>query len=81
MDDSVVSTADRQVHARGNGCEIVRYARAGKWYMERVDGSPNRYQMVLASAVGMALGHGMEIIFGVPGGQQFDSQVRKRRKA
>jgi hypothetical protein len=36
---------DRRVHARYGITEIVRYDRAGKWWIELTDGSGSRRQV------------------------------------
>lgn len=74
---------DRTVHAYGRGYEIVRYDRAGKWYVESVDGS--RRAVTLDQAVREALhiskrGSG-DVHFGLPGGSAFDARYRRSLKA
>jgi len=70
---------DRTVHAvrRHDGAEIVRYDRAGKWYLERVDGS--RSPLTLRGAVREAVGG--RVHFGRPGGRIFDAAVVRAREA
>jgi hypothetical protein len=66
---------DRTVHARYEGAEIVRYNRAGKWYIEPTDGR-TRTRVNLAAAVEAAR-WGVEnrqgvVHYGAPGGSDFD---------
>lgn len=69
---------DRTVHARTRlGNEVVRYDRAGKWYVE--SSSLPRQRLTLAQAVKMALAPGAEVYFGRPGGGRFDAAVRDAR--
>lgn len=72
---------DRTVHARYPGMDIVRYNRAGKWYLEPTDPLAQRQRVTLADAVNQAIwarthGHG-EVLFGRPGGATFDRKVRE----
>lgn len=70
---------DRRVHAvLESGAEVVRYDRAGKWYIEWPDGAMKpRRRLNLSKAVWHATSPGAVVNYGVPGGQAFDSQVRK----
>lgn len=69
--------SDRQVHARlASGSEVVRYNRAGKWYLEHLDGS--RCRLTLAEAVGYALRPDSARYWNRPGGQSFDARLRLR---
>lgn len=66
----------RTVHARYEGMEIVRYDRAGKWYLEPLDPSLRRQHVTLAKAVqaaiwGAAFTNGRAFL-GKPGGAAFD---------
>lgn len=76
---------DRRVHASAMGEEIVRYERAGKWYIELVPPSldaPLRQQVPIREAVIRALElleQGGTIHFDVPGGNRFDARVRAVR--
>jgi hypothetical protein len=76
---------DRTVHAvTYKGVEIVRYDRAGKWYIEWPDevrgvGARMRSQATLSAAAKMAVEYGQRIIFGLPGGAAFDAKVRRLR--
>lgn len=72
--------ADRTVHARYPGMEIVRYDRAGKWFFEPTNPMLKRQQVSIAHAAEQAVWaseNGGAIYFGLPGGKHFDSQVRK----
>lgn len=74
--------SDRTVHAITNlGSEIVRYDRAGKWYVEYGTGILfRRKQIGIGGAVQRAVDWGREIHFGRPGGRTFDARVRKARR-
>lgn len=76
----MASGNDRTVHARGGAVELVRYDKAGRWYVEG-NGSKERVKTV-ADAVAIALmfeRNGGEIFLFRPGGNQFDSKVRGAR--
>ena len=68
---------DRRIHARYDGFELVRYDRAGKWFVE---GAQKRRAVKLSEAVTVAVGWlkvpGGEVIFGLHGGTSFDAKVR-----
>jgi hypothetical protein len=68
---------DRTVHgldiAMGDAWEIVRYDRAGKWYIEHPDGRRVRVGVNYAAR---AAAKG-EAYLNRPGGQIFDARVRK----
>jgi hypothetical protein len=61
--------------------EVVRYERAGKWYLEppthlglqrqhvKISGAAQYAQWIAAN--------GGAVFFGLPGGSAFDAQVRK----
>jgi hypothetical protein len=69
--------ADRHVHIRlPDGREVVRYNRAGKWYMERPGGC--RHHLKLADAASWAHHPGAEVFTGLPGGNAFDRMVQRR---
>jgi hypothetical protein len=73
---------DRMVHAKTHsGGEIVRYDRAGKWYLEQ-PGFP-RLPVSVSEAAGVAVVNerhaGGTIFLGKPGGRSFDARVRARR--
>lgn len=70
--------SDRTVHGvSANGADIVRYDRAGKWYLEPRDAFRSR--LTVADAAGhAALGIHRA---GLPGGQVFDSLVARLKAA
>lgn len=77
----------RTVHAsHPAGEEIVRYNRAGKWYIELVSPSvdaPKRKQVTIAQAARRAevlAEQGGEIHLRRPGGTSFDRLVRKPKR-
>jgi hypothetical protein len=66
---------DRTVHAiTADGHRIVRYDRAGKWYVEEEFGAR---RISLAEAVDMAARRGSAVFLGKPGGSAFDHEVTK----
>lgn len=69
---------DRTVHASNPDEELVRYDRAGKWYVEPVDGSRRRH-VGINEAVRIAVGwsrSGNGVIFtGLHGGSMFEAKV------
>ena len=68
---------DRRVHASSDrGVEVVRYERAGKWYLE-MPGVPRR-RIKLDEAVQQATLPWVTWREGVPGGSTFDARVKKR---
>jgi hypothetical protein len=75
-------TGDRTVHVTinlaGDQIEIVRYDRAGKWWLERATGY--RRRLSLADAVAYAK-ESSNVIWheGAPGGRMFDAWVRQMR--
>lgn len=70
------SMNDRRVHAvLANGGEVVRYDRAGAWYLENGAGQHSR--ITLAGAVSLASGPGATVHLGLPGGGRFDAAVRR----
>lgn len=67
--------SDRTIHAVIDGVyELVRYDRAGKWYVE---GATKRRALTLAEAVALAASPDSVIIWDQPGGQVFCSRLRK----
>ena len=78
--------ADRTVHARYPGMEIVRYDRSGKWYLEPVDGpysrpGAKRQRVTIHAAVDAAVRgvvRGGEVTLGLAGGSTFDRLVKAR---
>lgn len=66
--------SDRTVHARlRDGTEIVRYDRAGKWFVESPDGS--RERVTVREAARRASVSGATIYVGRAGGGRFDSAL------
>lgn len=68
--------ADRTVLARfsQDGTEVVRYDRAGKYYLE----SPTERRRVnLLHAVARTMWGGGEVFLGKPGGSAFDREYRR----
>jgi hypothetical protein len=71
--------SDRTVHATSIYTVVVRYERAGKWYIEDLLG-PDRHPVSLAEAVRHVTAfwrHDVTIYFGRPGGRAFDAAVRR----
>lgn len=71
---------DRTVHATYPGLEVVRYDKAGKWYLEPLDKSLRRQAVTLEGAVRAAV-YGVkdstgEVYFGRRGGAAFDRKVK-----
>lgn len=67
---------DRRVHGMSAlGNEIVRYERAGKWFLEHTP--QDRVALTFSEAVECALRPNASVRFGVPGGERFDAAVRK----
>lgn len=72
---------DRTVHAEFPGiAEVVRYNRAGKWYVEFSDGRKRRHVGVLDAAEVAAdlVRRGGSIYYGRPGGGKFDYWAKSR---
>lgn len=66
--------ADRTVHGKtASGHEIVRYDRAGKWYLEA---SGDRRRITLVEAVTFATNPGSTVKYYRSGGRRFDAMVR-----
>jgi hypothetical protein len=70
---------DRRLHGRVGHGEIVRYDRAGKWYVEWPGST--RYHVTLAEAVDLATGFKGAAYLGIPGGGRFDAAVRRKLAA
>jgi len=77
---------DRRVHAKMDGAEVVRYNRAGKWYVElaadygRIGLPAERRQIPIREAAELAKvfeARGGKIITRLPGGQAFDRLVER----
>lgn len=74
-------TDDRTVHAvTYQGAEIVRYEKAGQWWIEWPTGSmkPGRHVGV-GEAARTAVMLSADIRLGLPGGRVFDARARKLR--
>lgn len=77
-----MSDLDRRVHAEhAQGYLIVRYSRAGKWYLEREEdgvGGPTsrRRLLTVAEAAQIATEPGWVWHEGRVGGTAFDAKVR-----
>lgn len=71
---------DRRVHAEGRYILVVRYDRAGKWFIEDRDGTDRQAVKIdVAAKVAASLernGVGGKVHYGVPGGSAFDRRVR-----
>jgi hypothetical protein len=72
---------DRTVHAvTREGAEVVRYDRAGKWYIEWPAGTRiPRKHIGINEAVNTAVTHCHKVNLDLPGGSVFDAKVRKLR--
>lgn len=77
-------TTDRRVHASYPGqygtIEVVRYDRAGKWYVEGIRPG-ERARITLDAAVARAdyasFCPGGQVFLGLPGGGAFDAEYRR----
>jgi len=73
---------DRTVHAKGPQMEVVRYDRAGKWYLEPTNRTLPRQHVTVNEAAHYTrwlLGeHGVHLP-GLPGGTAYDRLVLKGR--
>lgn len=68
--------SDRTVHAiTPHGERIVRFDRAGKWYVE---GEHGARRISIAEAVDLATHRGSAVFLAKPGGSAFDRAVTKR---
>jgi hypothetical protein len=73
---------DRTVHAEYDGMEIVRYDRAGKWYLEPTDRSLKRQAVSIRAAAATAiwgLDNGGRVFLRLPGGGMFDRLIEEAR--
>lgn len=68
------SESDRRVHAvLSDGTEVVRYDRAGKWYLEKGD---VRQKVTLDAAARASLADAeAQVRLGISGGKAFDAKV------
>ena len=72
---------DHRVHIRlRDGREIVRYDRAGKWYIEHPAPDNRRFWLKLADAVSWAADPLAEVFLNLPGGVAFDRGVKRLRE-
>jgi hypothetical protein len=70
--------SDRTVHASNHEAEIVRYDRAGKWYIEYRGGARARLSLQEAAACARHLyNQGGVILAGQPGGRAFDRAIHQ----
>lgn len=69
--------ADRTVHGfTDDGRQVVRYDRAGKWYIEYPEGAgKKRRHVTITEAVRAAISG--RVVYGRPGGLAFEARVRK----
>ena len=69
---------DRMVHASRPDADLVRYDRAGKWFVEYDDGKrePIPFKFAVEWAVALQ-GRVGTVHYGLPGGSRFDSAVRR----
>src|SRR2546430_15759960 len=75
-----VSATDRTVHAECEGFEVVRYDRAGKWYVEPRNGDRPPEHVGVGEAARRAASAdvlGGVIHFGARGGDVFDRKGRR----
>jgi hypothetical protein len=69
---------DRVVHASNHEAEIVRYDRAGKWYIEYRDGDRRRISLEQAAKFALQLYERDGVILtGKPGGRAFDRTIHE----
>jgi hypothetical protein len=81
----MVTEADRTVHAWGRDpqgrVEVVRYDKAGKWYIEYPDSARKRQAMTLTEAVKegihLCIACDGTVCLDRPGGGAFDRLVRR----
>jgi hypothetical protein len=73
---------DRRVHAEDDSIEVVRYDRAGKWYVESKRPLIPCRAVSLDKAVHIAVdcvANGGKVHLGLSGGRAFDAKMRDRR--
>lgn len=72
---------DRIVHATSDdGLELVRYDKAGKWYIEPLDKSLPRQKVTIYEAVTVAIHwekHYGSVVYDQPGGNRFNQLIRR----
>jgi hypothetical protein len=72
---------DRTVHASGLFLDVVRYNRAGKWYLEgKGDNQGYRRHVGIREAARFAAA-GCDVHLGLPGGSTFDQLVKDEANA
>lgn len=80
-DSNTPSMSDRKVHARSPEMEVVRYDRAGKWYLEPEHFSLPAQHVTVKEAARYAVWAANEangqIFTGLPGGAMFDRLVAR----
>lgn len=70
--------SDRTIHGMSqSGGAIVRYDRAGKWYVEYFD---HRLPITVNDAALFATRAGASAFLGKPGGKLFDARVKAERE-
>jgi len=72
------SNRDRTVHAICDDVELVRYDRAGKWYLETPQGRSGPLTVMEAATIAhkwieAKIGR---VVYGMPGGNTFERRVR-----
>lgn len=70
-------SGDRTVHAKTEDGEIVRYDRAGKWYIEWDNGERTQITVKEAANWVVIVADDATINFGLPGGSAFDRHVMR----
>lgn len=69
--------SDRRVHAENAVYEVVRYDKAGQWYVEfKEPHSPARRQVAIRDAVVSAYIGRCAVYLDLPGGRTFDRLYR-----
>lgn len=71
-------TVHATIHAESVGdVEVVRYDRAGKWWLEFPGGQRERVTLEGAAFHAGGCLPTVDVHFGLPGGSRFDSKVRE----
>lgn len=82
MPNPMQDTVDRTTHASSadKSVAVVRYDRAGRWRLERADGTSAALRLATAVTEALILeAEGGTIHHGRHGGSQFDNKVRAQR--
>ena len=82
--ENMRDTADRTTHAssKDGSVAVVRYDKAGRWRLERADGTSAPLQLATAVTEALVLAaDGGTIHFGRHGGTQFDVRVKRAQGA